>query len=435
MARVIQVFEYEKLTLHKDWRDRFLTSNELDKLYDFNDKNGNEYFTGIRDGIRFKNYVGVIQIGGLAIEILPKTDRLRSGDDDYDNWHQALLNMLRICKHISVTSMSESNLKKRHNSLLDLYFEMYLEEVEALLRKGLIKQYRKESSNVQALKGRINFNQHIQQNLIHQERFHTTHQIYDYENLANQILLRGLVLLDTLTYNPSLKDRISRLRINFPELKEIQIQKFHFDKVRESRKTQAYTRSLQIAKMIILNYSPDIKSGQENMLALLFDMNKLWEEYIYRMLLRNKKDGLNVSFQNKQKFWENRTIRPDLVVTQTSGDTTETFVIDTKWKVIEDNKASDEDLKQIYAYNLYWNARRSLLLYPSSIFIEEKFGNYHKGRDERPHEAGMEDLDFDRTNQCKVGFINVLDEQGRLDLEIGEIILEKLKPIKFANDT
>ena len=399
---------------------------ELEKLYEFNDKNGNEYFTGIRDGIRFKNYVGVIQIGGLTIEILPKTDRAQSDDDDYLNWHRALLNMLRICKHISVTSMSESNLKKRHNSLLDLYFEMYLDELQSLLRRGLIKQYRKQSSNVLALKGRIDFNKHIQQNLIHQERFYTNHQVYDHEHLANQILLRGLNILDKLTYNPRLTDRISRLRISFPEIQEIEIYQHHFDKIQESRKTLTYTGALQIAKMIILNYSPDIRSGEENMLTLLFDMNKLWEEYIYRMLLRTPHEALTVNFQNKEKFWEGRTIRPDLVITKTFADRNETFVIDTKWKIVDSNKASDDDLKQIYAYNLYWGSRKSLLLYPGLTVTEEIFGNFHKGRHERLHEIGLENLDYDRTNQCKVSFIKVLDENGNLDFSVGEKILKKL---------
>ena len=78
-----------------------------------------------------------------------------------------------MCKHINVNSVSEANLKRKHNSLLDLYFEMYLEEVQHLLRVGLIKQYRRDSSNVLALKGRLDFNKNIQHNLIHQERFYT----------------------------------------------------------------------------------------------------------------------------------------------------------------------------------------------------------------------------------------------------------------------
>ena len=417
MSRIIQVFEFEKLTLHEDWRGRYLEQKELDKLYEYNDKNDNVYFTGIREGVKFKNYVGVIQIGGLTIEILPKTDKNVSEDSDFSAWHGALLNMLKVCKHINVNSVSEASLKRKNNSILDLYFEMYLDEVQSLLRAGLVKKYRSDSSNVFALKGRLDFNKNIQKNLIHQERFFTQHQVYDYENLVNQIILKGLTILGSLTYNSQLKDKISRLRVSFPEIKEISIQKYHFDKVKENRKTVAYTRALQIAKMIILNYSPDIRSGQENMLTLLFDMNKLWEEYVYRMLLRTKDDNLTVSFQNKQVFWEGRTIRPDLVlIRKNKNNDDETFVIDTKWKVLDASnpKPSDNDLKQMYAYNLYWNAKRSMLLYPNSKGIDEKFGNYWKGRE------------VPENNQCKVGFINILDEGDFLNLDIGEEILSKL---------
>jgi 5-methylcytosine-specific restriction enzyme subunit McrC len=416
MSRVIQVFEYEKLTLHKDWRGRYLEPRELDKLYDFNDSNDNVYFTGIRDGVKFNNYVGVIQIGGLTIEILPKTDKNKGEDNDFIAWHGALLNMLKICKHINVKSVSEASLKRKHNSILDLYFEIYLDEVQNLIRVGLVKKYRRTSSNVLALKGRLDFNKNIQQNLIHQERFYTEHQVYDYENLINQIILKGLVILGDLTFSSVLKDKILRLRANFPEIKEIQIQKYHFDKVKENRKTSSYSRALQIAKMIILNYSPDIRSGQENMLTLLFDMNKLWEEYIYRMLIRAKREGFTINFQNKQKFWEGRTIRPDIVISHKKGDVEETYIIDTKWKVLDvsNPKPSDDDLKQMYTYNLYWNAKRSMLLYPNSKDIDEKFGDYWKGRKKT------------EKNQCKVGFVNVLTDDNQLDLNIGSDILDKI---------
>ena len=151
------------------------------------------------------------------------------------------------------------------------------------------------------------------------------------------------------------------------------------------------------------------------MLTILFDMNKLWEEYIYRMLIRANRDDIQVSFQNKQKFWEGRTIRPDLVITKKQDGESDTYVIDTKWKVldIKNPKPSDDDLKQMYAYNLYWNANKSMLLYPSSIQVDERFGKYWKGR------VNPED------NKCKVGFINVLDAEGVLDLNIGSEILQK----------
>ncbi|OJJ23600.1 hypothetical protein BKI52_04355 [marine bacterium AO1-C] len=416
MPRSIQVFEFERLTLHKDAQGRCLTKGELDKLYAFNDCNKNDYFTGIRDGVKFKSYVGVIQIGGLTIEILPKADKNIEADNDFKIWHKVLLDMLKICQRINVHSVSEAHLQQRHHSLLELYFEMYLDEVSRLLRSGLIKQYRKQSGNTPVLKGRLDFNKNIQQNLIHQERFYTTHQVYDHEHLVNQILLKGLSILADFTFNAQLKDKITRLRASFPEIKEIPIQKHHFAQLKENRKTVAYTKALQIARMIILNYSPDIRSGQENMLTLLFDMNTLWEEYIYRMLLRTKRPCIQVNFQNKQKFWENRKIKPDLVITQKVDGEPKTYVIDTKWKMlnVSNPKPSDGDLKQMYVYNLYWNAERSLLLYPSTKRTDEKFGSYWKGRDNPIN------------NQCKVGFVSVLNKHNELDMDIGDEILAKL---------
>jgi 5-methylcytosine-specific restriction enzyme subunit McrC len=416
VARVIQVFEFEKLTLQQDWKGRQLLPRELERLLEFNDNNHNLYFTGIRDGIQFNNYVGVIQIGGLTIEILPKADKVKATEEEYNTWHGVLLKMLKVCNHINITSVSEASLKQRHSSLLEFYFEIYLDEVQLLLRRGLIKQYRKDASNVLSLKGRLDFNKNIQRNLIHQERFYTEHQIYDFENIANQILLKALRILGDINFNTSLKDRITGLMLSFPEIKEISIQKSHFDKLKENRKTVAYTKALQIAKMIILNYSPDIRTGQENMLALLFDMNKLWEEYIFRMLVKAKREGVTVNFQNKKMFWERRTIRPDLVLMCENEFGTSTYIVDTKWKVLDTNfpKPSDEDLKQMFAYNLYWNAKKSMLLYPNTKPMNESFGKFWKGT-----------LNPD-DNLCKVGFVSVLDENNNLDMTIGDKILDKL---------
>jgi 5-methylcytosine-specific restriction enzyme subunit McrC len=266
----IQVFEFEKLTLDSDTKGRFLTQRELNRLIEFNDKNKNIYFNVIRNGVKFKNYVGVIQLGGLTIEILPKSDKyIINNESDFKTWHSVLISMLKICKYLKVNSESEAKLKQRQNSILELYFDTYLNEVELLLHKGLIKQYRKQSSNILVYKGKINFNKQIQKNLFHQERFYTEHQIYDHENLANQILLKGLQIIDRFVTNFSIKDKIARLKLKFPQINEILIHRHHFDLLKNNKKTLRYKKALQIAQMLIFNYSPDIVKGQENMLALL----------------------------------------------------------------------------------------------------------------------------------------------------------------------
>jgi len=412
--RLIRVFEHEKLTIHQDDQGRCLTPTELTRLYDYNDLNNNIYFTGIRDGVRFSNYVGVIQLGGLTLEILPKADKNHYHEKkDYDVWQAVLLRMLATCNHVNVHSVSEASLSRRYHSLLDLYFVLYLEELNQLIHQGLIKKYRNTTGNISALKGRIVFSKNLQQNLIHKERLYTEHQLYDYEHLLNQVLLKGLSLLSIVSQNPLINDRIHRVKLDFPEIKEIPITQSHFEKLKINRKSEPYRRALDIARMIILNYRPDIKAGKENMLALLFDMNKLWEEYVYRMLLKQTTADISVSFQNTQKFWENKTIRPDLVVNKkTPSGILVRYVIDTKWKILDAQHPSDEDLKQMFAYNAYWNADKSMLLYPKTYNQPEKFGVFHKGIPEQ--------------SRCKLGFVNVLNENGGLNQEIGNEILEKL---------
>ena len=421
MSRVIQVFEHERLTLHRNQWGQYLTELELEKLYEFNDRNNNIYFTGIRNGVKFNNYVGVIQIGGLTLEILPKADKRKEANDlDHtkatNNWRNALLRMLAICHHIRVDSVSEASLERRHHSILDLYFEMFLKEVESLLHRGLAKKYRDTKGNLPVLKGRLAFSKNIQQNLIHQERFYTHHQIYDQDHLINQILLRALVILNQITTSPFIIDRLARIKLDFPEIEHVKIQPHHFDQLTENRKTSHYREAIKIARMIILNYSPDIKRGEEDMLALLFDMNKLWEEYIYRMLLRNKEEDTTISFQNAQTFWKTdtykKTIRPDLVIKKGA----ETFIIDTKWKVIDSTKPDDDDLKQIFAYNLYWESYHSILLYPTVVINSNSVsGKYYKG--------------LNNNHRCTLAFVEVLDKAGRLNKECAHDILKFLRPI------
>ncbi|NDP28711.1 MAG: hypothetical protein GZ087_15005 [Flavobacterium sp.] len=275
MSRLIQVFEHDKLTSKSLCsKGEELGDKIIDKLWQYNDSNKNIYFEAIRHGVKFKNFVGVIQIGGTTIEILPKADKLNTASDsEKDIWHKVLLKMLAQCKKIKVNAVSEASLRKRNHSLLDLYFELYLSEVKQLLQKGLIKKYNYKNDNVLALKGRLNFAKNIEQNLIRQERFFTTHQVYDYDHIANQILYKALKVLKTISNNSFLIDTINRLLLDFPEIKEVEIKKAHFDKLISNRKTAAYNEAIKIAKMILLNYSPDIKGGDENMLALLFDIN------------------------------------------------------------------------------------------------------------------------------------------------------------------
>ena len=406
--KTIQVFEHEKLTTASDLHQRKISQKQLDKLLEFNDRNKNKYFTAIRNGIKFNQYVGVIQIGSLTIEILPKTDKTGFENPDKTNvWRNVLLKMLSISGNINIESVSDASLRKRNNTLLDLYFEKYVKEIESLLHKGLVKKYRNKADNLNALKGRLDFSGNIKHNIIHKERFYTHSQNYDYEHIINQILIRGLRILSIISNGSVLTEKINKLLFNFPEIKEIEINQSSFNKVVLNRKTEKYSEALKIAKMLILNYSPDISKGQENMLALLFDMNDLWEKYIYKILKRAEDESYSVSYHKRKSFWETRYIEPDIILKKDNL----TYIIDTKWKLISSSNPALEDLKQ-YVYNMYWDAPKSILLYPNN---ESQDGSYGVFRDEI------------NNSKCKVSFVDVLNlDNDGLNLDVGNDIVAKL---------
>lgn len=434
---LIKVFEHERLTIHPDAFGRCLSEQQFERLCQFNDRNDNKFFTVIRNGIKFGQYVGVIKIGPLTIEILPKADKTilynkKDLNETSKKWQDVLLRMLAISGELELETISEAGLKRRTN-LLNLYFEIFLNELDALLRKGLIKKYRQNQANVKALMGRLDFAKNIQHNLVHSERFYTTHQHYDQEHLLNQILLRALHILESIADRTILRDKIKKLSFFFNSIKEVTITPESFRQIRLTRKTSDYTKALSIAKMLILNYSPDISKGDENMLALLFDMNKLWEKYIYKKLKSKENEAFKVSYQDNDLFWENKRIYPDIVIKRCNEDMMpdeappeawETTIIDTKWKLIEANKPSDDDLKQMYVYNMYWDSPKSILLYPQyGKAVDSDFGKFHKGKN------GL--------NHCKIAFVHVLDENGKLNGDIASQILLKLddnsKPQKMNN--
>ena len=360
----IQVFEHQSIS----YTGRYAITEFNQKQYHafesyFQMNERTPFFDLIPKGVRFKSYVGVIQIGDLVIEVLPKADHKRQSPASKETWQNILLDMLRTCELLKARQSSNANLGLKRNSILELYFILFLEELETLMKKGLIKKYKSHQSQQKSLKGALIFSEQIKRNLVHKERFFVRHQTYDKNHLLHQILHEALLLIDRLDASGGLKDRIGRLLLDFPTVDRRKITAKDFDRINNSRKHAPYERSLEIAKLLLLNFRPDLKAGNQDMIALMFDMNTLWEEYIYRVLKRELRREWEVHGQKRKRFWEKKVIKPDIVLRHRESGVV--YVVDTKWKLPEKNKPSDNDLKQMFAYNHYWKCTHSLLLYPS----------------------------------------------------------------------
>ena len=212
----ICVFEHQTVLLNQKFEDDVVFDQiKLDAFVRFFGK-GVPYYSLIRNGIQFNEYVGAIQVGNTLISVLPKADKRKKEDEaEKKKWNQVLIDMLRAVHGFNVKAPSSSQLKIRNNSVLDLYFELFITETEYLLHRGLVKKYRKTEGNLNTLKGSLQFNKQVSKNLVHKERFFTKHSIYDKEHLLHIILYKTLIVLKRINTNSALIGRINALLLNF----------------------------------------------------------------------------------------------------------------------------------------------------------------------------------------------------------------------------
>ncbi|MBT2160803.1 McrC family protein [Zobellia barbeyronii] len=397
---ILQVFEHSTLRIGQNYDKVRFEEKHFNALAKLNQLHNDKYFTLRHKSIKFSQYVGVIQIDGLTIEILPKIDGASS---DESLWQQVLIQMLKATKRLKVNKVGNANVNKQQIHLLDIYFKWFLSEIQLLVHQGLIKQYRVSTGNVKALKGKLEFAAHINQNLIHKERFHTSHQVYNHDHQIHQILALALDIISQFSTGTHLYSKCKQVQANFPEVSKIKASKDTFERLSTNRKTRPYKTALDIARLIILNFAPNVSSGKEKMLALLFNMNDLWEEYVLIKLKALDIEGLEVKGQESKSFWNSTSIRPDIVIHK--GD--KTYVIDTKWKNIGGSKPSTHDLRQMYVYNEYWDSLNALLLYPALKTEEPDFIAF----------------EGEEKHQCAIGKLNILNGD-KLNDKLGDEIME-----------
>jgi 5-methylcytosine-specific restriction enzyme subunit McrC len=401
--REIRVFEHE--TLRIGGEDNELNENEFESLCRFYEEADKRYFSLERRKIKFKHYVGVIQVGNLTIEVLPKVDK---GQEDTDKWHGALVKMLQYTQKIRSFSTTESTLSISKQSLLDLYFDQYMHEVDKLFKDGLRKKYSFRESNLNKLKGRIVFNSHINKNIVNKNKTYCKYQAFNFDHDIHSAVKMALRITKDIARNSGLRTKAKKLLLILPDEVRDSISITKFNQIKLDRTTKRYEKVLNLASLIIQSYCPIFTAGRMSVLAFMFDMNHLFEEFIFKIMKKGFVGSeIDVSRKNK-KFWENKIIKPDIVVTN-SG---ETIVLDAKWKVPLNGIPSDNDLKQIYVYNNYFESPVSYLLYPDTAIFSES--RYDEGEG-----AYQKDLFIENgtvPHYCKIRTVNFFNSKDRLDI-------------------
>lgn len=121
--------------------------------------------------------------------------------------------------------------------------------------------------------------------------------------------------------------------------------------------------------MFLEHSSIDMSQNKMQNIALLWDMNQLFEEFVFEVIARKSvvKD-INVTYQKGRKLLRNGTLKQrntfvDIFIER--GKEKEKIVVDTKYKLLEDlNSVSNADVFQVSTYCLLHDANKAVLIYP-----------------------------------------------------------------------
>jgi 5-methylcytosine-specific restriction enzyme subunit McrC len=403
---IIQVFEWETIYVGNE-----LTKVQFQALTNWQYSQTNTYFKPGLNSITFSQWVGVLQVGNLIIEVLPKADEARySGDcreEAVHRWKSVLMGMLRKVGKLNLRHSEDTDLAVAKQNLFDIYFQGYLDEVETLIHRGLVKKYRKEDKNRNALKGKLKLSTHIRKNVVHKEKFYTEALVYDRQNPWNQILLDALRVTANKTTNGRIKSKALNIQLNFPDWQSKKYSKADFDKLVYDRKTEGYRKAIQFAKLILLSLNPQIASGKENVIAILFDMNKLWEEWLlasFKSSSLAQKREIKVHGKRQLDFLVvnksfKKKIESDILIEDLSNN--KMLVLDAKWKRPYQGKPADDDIKQMFVYNLMWDSMEAWLVYPKVSNEKNIAGDYQ----------------YDEAGQMGMAYISII-EDGKLNTDL-----------------
>ena len=366
-----------------------------------------KYLDVIQGGkaLQVKQYVGVIETkAGTTIEVLPKI----AGNDNKKEIRQTFLKMLRRLKHSPFKHLNSAHLKTDNMHLLEVFISMFNEELSQLIKKGIASDYITVEENSTFVKGKLKIKEQLQQNLTHQERFFIAYDSYESNRIENRLIKSTLQYLMKNTSSSTNKKRIREFLFVFEEVKPAKNPRDDFSKIIKTRQLKHYESILQWCELFLNNKSFVSFKGDDIAFALLFDMNRIFEDYVaYKMkrqypdlLIRTQHSSEHLLTMPRKQF----SLRPDLMLNDNA-------IGDTKWKLVDSNKRnhglSQSDLYQMFAYGKKYKREELYLIYPKSknfTFSQKEPFNYEEG-------MPLQILCFD----CERGEIEGFDFEDELE--------------------
>lgn len=292
--------------------------------------------------------VGRLQLGSVGIRILPKTPM------------PSLLAMLAEVHELAQLTPQLTDYETTHE-VIDLLVQIFLGQVERVVRQGLKRTYIEEAEALVAVRGRIDLPRTVSLHLRGRAKAHCRYEDFTLDGPENGLLLAALhAVRGTRTLPVARRNMAHRIAAEFGGVRPRVQPCADASPAGLDRLNQHYHPSLQLASLILQCMGITQEFGMTEADGFLLDMNQLFERFVCRKLEKLlQPDGVRVQSQRSSSFDEGKqaAIQPDILIQSRQG---KRLVADTKYKI--GTTAQSSDLYQMLAYCRVLDISHGLLL-------------------------------------------------------------------------
>ena len=338
--------------------------------------------------IRTGNVMGFIGYGDTEIRIHSRFDKT-DNDTEKEANDFFLYHMLAKVFHVNLFNLDTTSNKK--NNILDLFMVMFPQMLKDAMSQGLYKEYRTYKYNDARVRGTIEVNRFICEDIPFQGKVAYRTREFSHDNKILQLVRHTIEYMRHHPWGHGLLNNDMDTRSNVlqivnatPTYSKRDLMKVMSDNRRPvSHPYYAKYRALQQLCVSILRHD-GLQYGKEKdkFHGILFDGAWLWEEYMAVVLREQfdhftQKNAFDLFKSQEEKYFQK--IIPDyLSKGWTDGDKASAdAVADAKYMRLEDRlKLQGEQAYSVYyktiMYMHRFNSQKGFIFYPMETSIEKE---------------------------------------------------------------
>ncbi len=345
-----------------------------------------------RQFIKAKNLVGIVETNdGVCIEILPKI-YLNYSNDTVENTKKLFLKMLSHLKDSAFVSLQQAHIKEKKDfPILEVFIRSFIQETELLLSSGLKGSYISKEESASYMKGKVLTPENIRINSTKKNKFYCRFDEFSQNNPQNRLIKTTLLKLKRISKSYISTSLLVKLLSYMDGIDASS--NIHNDLLRSQQNKglfSGYNNILKWAETFLLNNSFTNFRGTTLNVAVLFPMEKIFEDYV-TFLFSKYAEGFKIRAQDKSYFLVEKhfnsgkfQLRPDLFLKK---EAVKQIIIDTKWKLIDElapsknYKITSADMYQLFAYGKKYNDHNNnlqlALIYPKNNNFSNKLEPFY----------------------------------------------------------